>query len=212
MKIKHLPLLGLLLLGAENRAHAADIVWAKSWNEAMKQSAAQNKPVMVDFYTDWCGWCTKLDNETYRDARVVKLSKRFISLKLNAEKEGTALAKAYRVDGFPCIVFLDSKGRIINRVNGYLPGADFTTEMKTALARYKPSTAKEKAKTRASAENSAHAKWRKAEIARRAQGKAPATDGVVLQGGGEALVDNGGAMRPVATTVSKTVVRKTVRQ
>ena len=44
---------------------AAEDFWTTDWDKAMAAARAQKKPVVVDFYTDWCGWCKKLDKETY---------------------------------------------------------------------------------------------------------------------------------------------------
>ncbi len=51
--------------------------------QELSRSKDENKPILVDFYTNWCGWYMKLDAETYGNEVTVLLNK---SLKLNAEK------------------------------------------------------------------------------------------------------------------------------
>lgn len=111
------------------------IQWTASLDSARTQAARENKPIMIGFYADWCGWCRKLDNEVYTDSGVVERARSFVSLRLNAEKEGARLAGALRVEGMPGIVFFSSTGREIHRIPGYLPAAAFRGEMDKALAR-----------------------------------------------------------------------------
>ncbi len=105
------------------------IVWSKDWAEAEKQAASSGKPIMIDFFTDWCGWCKRLDKDTYTHADVVKISREFVNLKTDAEREGKDLAKKYGVSGFPTIVFLNKSGEQIGRIVGYLPPGPFSKRM-----------------------------------------------------------------------------------
>lgn len=111
---------------------AEEIKWAKSFDEAYKAAAQENKPVMIDIYTDWCGWCKKLDRDVYTAKAVVELSGKFICLKLNPEtdQEHGAL---FKVDGFPTIIFTDAKKKELHRISGYVPPESFVEEMKKAL-------------------------------------------------------------------------------
>jgi len=101
-----------------------------------KAAAAEGKPMMVDFYTDWCGWCKTLDEETYSDAKVIAKSKEFVCVKVDAEKDKGS-AEKYDVTGFPTILFLDSSGTKIHETVGYAPADEFLGEMDTALGKAK---------------------------------------------------------------------------
>jgi thiol-disulfide isomerase/thioredoxin len=128
---------GLLILGCllfwSGGARAESITWAKSFDAAMKQAKATGRPVMVDFYTDWCGYCKKLDAEVYTDAQVIRAAGKFISVKMNAEKEGYTQARQYQVTGFPTILFLDAQGGVVGTVRGYAPAPVFMAAMQDAL-------------------------------------------------------------------------------
>lgn len=58
-------------------------------------------------------------------------------LKVDAEKEGAALAKQYGVNGYPTILFLDAKGELVGKIGGYMPPEGFSEEMTKALKLHK---------------------------------------------------------------------------
>lgn len=111
----------------------APIQWASSFSAAQQQARATGKLIMIDFYTDWCGWCQLLDTDTYPDSRVKILAAHFVPLKLDAEKGGATLAKKYNIDAYPIIVFVDADGKVVKRIEGYQDGSDFTESLSQIL-------------------------------------------------------------------------------
>jgi thiol:disulfide interchange protein len=56
------------------------------FEKALSDAKTQNKLVLVDVYTDWCGWCKKLDRDVYPSAEVQKeLKTYFTATKIDAE-------------------------------------------------------------------------------------------------------------------------------
>ena len=128
-----------------------DSVYAQSaFNDALKQAKDNNKRVIVDVYTDWCGWCHKMDGEAYSNSEVKKIiADNFVFIKLNAEgnesityngKTYTAadLAAYFQAIGFPTTVFLEPDGKVIEfPYDGYkmnnLPGYFKTDDFKKIL-------------------------------------------------------------------------------
>lgn len=96
--------------------------------------SASGKIVMLDFYTDWCGYCKKMDAEIYPRADVQKALQPFELRKVNAESSpaNRELTRKYRIDGFPTVVFVDAKGNEVYRIVGYRPPEDFIRELETA--------------------------------------------------------------------------------
>lgn len=111
---------------------SAEIKWISSYDQALSQAKSQGKPIMVDFYTEWCGWCKRLDQETYQDQRVAIISMSFICLKLDGDKN-SALAQKYNVSGYPTVLFLDASGRKIGGGPGYRDADTMLNEMKIVL-------------------------------------------------------------------------------
>ncbi|MEP7234003.1 MAG: thioredoxin fold domain-containing protein [Ignavibacteriota bacterium] len=103
--------------------------------DAMKQAKKEKKIIMVDYYTTWCGWCKRLDRDTYSSDELGKYAdENIVSLKLNAEAgEGIALAKSSGISGYPTIIFYNSDGKEIHRVVGYKPAPGFIQEMMKAV-------------------------------------------------------------------------------
>lgn len=121
---------------ATQAAAAGGVGW-RSWDQGLAEAGAQNKPVLVDVYTDWCGWCRRMDRDVYsREDVRASLGKRFVMVKLNAEASDPAtyrgksftsrsLASGFRVTGYPTTIFLRPDGDHIVNVPGYIPADRF---------------------------------------------------------------------------------------
>ena len=109
----------------------APIKWNKSYSAAVAFAKKNHTLVMVDFYTDWCEWCKKMDTDVYPDQRVITAVDQFASVKLDAEKEGADLAEKYDVDGYPTILILDTQGNLVDRIEGYRDADAFTTDLQS---------------------------------------------------------------------------------
>jgi thiol:disulfide interchange protein len=110
-----------------------------SFSEALEAAKEAKKPIFMDAYTDWCGWCKKLDKTTFADEKVIQyLNENFINLKMNMEQgEGPELESRYRVRGYPTLLFLNESGKEIHKIPGFVGAEAFVSEAKIALAKFK---------------------------------------------------------------------------
>ena len=104
---------------------ASEMAWVSDYETARARATASGRLVMIDFYTDWCVWCKRLDQGTFTDEKVIRLAQGVLPVKVNAEKEGRSLAREYAVRGFPTILFVDGQGSLKKTIGGYLPPAGF---------------------------------------------------------------------------------------
>jgi thioredoxin-related protein len=125
--------LGIMALFGSAGSAEANIPWLNSMAQARTRAIAERKPIMAYFYTDWCGWCKKLDADTFQNPQLQQMLRGVVPVKLNAEAEGTTLAQQLNVKGYPHIIFLDTNGNVIDRMAGYLPAEGFALEMNRML-------------------------------------------------------------------------------
>lgn len=122
------------------------------FEEGMEKAKKEKKSLLIDAYTDWCGWCKVMDKETYKDAKVIaKLNESFVAVKFNPE-----LDKKYNVDGgvkngegllmwlaqgnpggFPTSYFIFTPWKSMERgmQPGYLPPSDFVKLLNFVLTK-----------------------------------------------------------------------------
>ena len=112
------------------------IKWVSSFSDAKRLARESKKPMMVSFFSDRCGWCRVLDQKTYSDPGVQELAGRFIPVKVDVG-EDPMLSQQYSVMGLPTIIFMDSEGKVINKVIGFRDAEPFRAEMQKALNRAK---------------------------------------------------------------------------
>ncbi len=136
-------LLGFTLVYGQEKGIPQGTISTQSVNwysveEALALSKANPKPFLVDVYTDWCGWCKRMEATTYRDPQVVTyLNQNFYAIKFNAETKDTItylgkeyvnrgkthdLAKVFlgRGSSYPTTFFMSDAYTMALNVPGYL--------------------------------------------------------------------------------------------
>jgi len=105
------------------------------FDQALAQAKAEHRPVMIDFFAEWCAACKELDRETYPAPEVVAEGARFVRIKAdgtNATDPMDALYARFGVNGLPTVAFVSSDGKILTdpRVLGFLDAQKFAEEMR----------------------------------------------------------------------------------
>lgn len=111
--------------------------------EAQELAKENPKKVIMDVYTDWCGWCKKMDKTTFADEEVVEyVNEHFYAVKFNAEKNESfdfkgqeftnpQFTKALRVSGYPTVVFFAEDFSRFQPVSGYRKADEFLKMLET---------------------------------------------------------------------------------
>jgi thiol:disulfide interchange protein DsbD len=98
----------------ENTAGAHELLpWQRYSEEALSQALVAGKPVMIDFYADWCLACKELEEKTFSDPGVRESLQDFVLLRFDATEESEALVPLrtkYKIVGLPTVVFYGRKG------------------------------------------------------------------------------------------------------
>ena len=112
-----------------------------SWEDAQARNAREPRKFIVDVYTQWCGWCKKMDNSTFGQAGIsAYVNEHYYAVKFDAETKTDIQFKGqtYRYVrsgstgyhelaaeltfgklSFPTIVFLDEKLSVIQPIPGF---------------------------------------------------------------------------------------------
>ncbi len=108
----------MLLLPAH--ATAGNVIKWYSHDEGLVLARIENKKPFVHFWAEWCGYCTKMEKETFSDAAVIAyLNANFIPIKVNIDRERQTAAQ-YNIRPIPDNWFLASNGERISNQPGYI--------------------------------------------------------------------------------------------
>ena len=91
-----------------------------TFKEALAKAKKENKMVMMDCYTTWCGPCKMLKKQVFVDKALGDyMNEKYVCIAMDYENgEGPAVAQMYPVDGYPTLYFMDSAGKKKNTMVG----------------------------------------------------------------------------------------------
>ena len=120
----------------QTSAKDSNFTWYK-YDDGLAKAKKEKKHVMVHFYTNWCGWCKRMDKNTFANQEIKKLlNDGYVPIRVNAEsadkvkvdgKEMTLrqVAGSYGVRAYPVTWFLKSNGERIAPRSGYADPDEF---------------------------------------------------------------------------------------
>jgi len=113
-----------------------------SYEKAMEYRKKKDKPVLVEFYADWCISCIEMENTIFKDPAVIKeLNSNFYFVRLNIEKEQQVFCEGktasiydcvviWEIEGFPTFAILDKSGTLRHITEGVLEKTAFLKFLK----------------------------------------------------------------------------------
>jgi thioredoxin-related protein len=136
--------LSIIIFAQVSFTHSQESVKWYTIEEAAALTSKNPKKIFVDLYTDWCGWCKKMDSQTFSDPIIAKyLNENFYPVKFNAESSepvtvnGTefvnpnpgkrrsshqlAVALLSGKMSYPSFAFLDQDVKLITVLPGFNP-------------------------------------------------------------------------------------------
>jgi len=150
LNIRLFPIALLLMIYTATTLSSQSVNWLEV-DEGAQLSVEKNKIMLIYFYTDWCGFCKRLDQITFEDSFVkAKLDSHFIPMKFNAELQDSIIfmetAYSFVQEGrrghhgfagvmlenrmsYPTLVYVDPSGKVLHRSPGYREPSVMLKEM-----------------------------------------------------------------------------------
>ncbi len=116
------------------------VTWIPYDQNIISRAAKDKKPLILDFYADWCLPCKEMDKHVFTDPEVVELSHNFITMRLDLTRKKPfqkEVLRKYRIRGVPTAIFFNREGveekRL--RVEGLVEKSEFLEKMRWLLER-----------------------------------------------------------------------------
>ncbi|GBD35107.1 Thiol:disulfide interchange protein DsbD [bacterium HR36] len=110
------------------------ISWRTNYAQARQEAKQRQLPLVLDFTTEWCVHCQRMDATTFQDATIISLlAQHFIPVKIDASREPT-LVEALGIRGYPTLVLALPDGRIVQTLEGYQDAGQLAAHLRRVLA------------------------------------------------------------------------------
>ena len=134
-KIVFSVLLILIAVYALIPSNKKSIGWQHYKPEIINTSLSGSKGIIIDFYADWCIPCKELDANTFSDERIIAFANNFVPVKADMTKslspEVEALRNKYNIVGVPTVLIINSKGKEVQRLTGFVNADEFIKLLKS---------------------------------------------------------------------------------
>lgn len=132
------PLLSPLLNKTKLTSSKTHRLWKEYTSESFKKALKTNKPIVVDFYADWCLACLELNTKVFSSKNIQDIKSRFVWLQVNATNTSpqvSLLQKKYKVLGLPTLLFFSKTGILQKdlRLTGFENKKKFKKRLKQLL-------------------------------------------------------------------------------
>lgn len=107
------------------------VEWWTNYDLASQYAQTHKKPMLIEFYADWCGACKSLERGTLRDQEIEKWLGEVVPVKVNIDKpENAAVTREFGVTGIPAMHLVDANGKPVAGVLGDVPPDAMLREFK----------------------------------------------------------------------------------
>lgn len=126
----------LLVVLTTTTSHAAHVNWLTDVEPALRTANESGKLVLLKFTADWCGYCKKMERETFtRPAVADVVNKQFVPVLVDADKY-QPLVKHLKIEGLPAIMIVSPNMVILERITGYKSEDQLMPILKATLAKH----------------------------------------------------------------------------
>jgi thioredoxin-related protein len=125
------------------KAVAGPVQWETDPAKAMARAKAEHKLIFCDLWTEWCGWCIKLQKDTFPSAEAQEALGKVVALSVKTELRNSTptefkyMEARYQVEGYPTLLILDAEGKEVARHAGYFPPKEFKAWVNGVVAERK---------------------------------------------------------------------------
>jgi len=124
-----LAILVIAALASAAPARAGVTRWYSSLEDAGADARETGRPMLLDFWADWCVACKVMEKEVYNDQQFVDAAQAFLAVRIDYDKK-TAISRKYNVTALPTVVFTDSYGSELFRHVGFIDLKTLTALLK----------------------------------------------------------------------------------